>query len=136
MKTRKRVLVVDDEHDNCTIFKIALEDDGFEVDSFNDSTAALSAFKPNYYDALIFDIRMPTMNGYELYEKVKKIDDKVKVCFLTAYSEHYTEEFEKRFSSSSTSTSLSNIYFIRKPITLDDLVEKVNEIITRKYNQK
>ena len=51
---------------------------------------------------------MPIMNGYELYEKVKSIDNKVKVCFLTAYSEHYTEEFETRFNSSSASTSLSS----------------------------
>jgi two-component system, OmpR family, response regulator ChvI len=135
LKARKRILIVDDEPDNSRIFKIALEDDGFEVDAFNDSTAALSAFKPNYYDALIFDIRMPTMTGYELYEKVKNLDNKVKVCFLTAYSEHYTEEFKTRFSSSSSSSSLSNIYFMRKPITLDDLVKKVNEIITNADNQ-
>jgi CheY-like chemotaxis protein len=57
-------LLVDDEPDNATIFNIALEDDGLEVNVFNDSTAALSAFKPNYYDALIFDIRMTIMNGY------------------------------------------------------------------------
>jgi CheY-like chemotaxis protein len=70
--TKKRILAVDDEPDNSRIFKIALEDDGFEVDAFNDSTAALSAFKPNYYDALIFDIRMPIMNGYELIRKSKE----------------------------------------------------------------
>jgi two-component SAPR family response regulator len=63
-----------------------------------------------------------------LYEKVKKLDNKVKVCFLTAYSEHYAEEFKSAFNSSST--SLPNIYFIRKPIALDGLVKKVNEIIT------
>ena len=94
-------MIVDDEPDNSRIFKIDLEDDGFEVDAFNDSTAALSAFKPNNYDLLIFDIRMLAMNGYELYEKVKKMDGKVKVCFLTAYGEHYTEEFKTRFTSSS-----------------------------------
>jgi CheY-like chemotaxis protein len=94
-------LVVDDEPDNSRIFKIALEYSGFEVDEFNNSTEALSAFKPHYYDVLIFDIKMPKMNGYELYEKVKKLDDKVKVCFLTAYGEHYTEEFKTRFTSSS-----------------------------------
>ena len=123
---------MDDEPDNRRIFKIALEDDGFEVDAFNYPIAALSAVKANHYDLLIFDIRMPIMNGYELYEKVKKIDDKVKVCFLTAYGEHYTEEFKTRFTSSSLA---DNVSFIRKPIMLDDLVEKVNEIITRKYNQ-
>jgi two-component SAPR family response regulator len=68
-----------------------------------------------------------------LYEKVKKLDDKVKVCFLTAYSEYYTEEFKTRFNSSST--LLSNIYFIRKPTMLDDLVKKVNEIITNADSQ-
>ena len=115
-QTRIRILLVDDEPDNARVFKIALEDDGFEVDAFNDSTAALNAFKPYYYDILIFDIRMPIMNGYELYERVKSIDNKVKVCFLTANSEHYTEEFETRFNSSSS--ILSNIYFIRKPISL------------------
>jgi DNA-binding NtrC family response regulator len=124
-------LVVDDEPDNSRIFKIALEDSGFEVDEFNNSTAALTAFKLGYYDIVIFDIRMPIMNGYELYDKVKKIDDKVKVCFLTAYSEHYTEEFKTRF----TSSSLSNISFMRKPIMLDDLVKNINEIITQADNQ-
>ena len=124
-------MVVDDEPDNSRIFKIALEDSGFEVDEFNNSTAALTAFKLGYYDIVIFDIRMPIMNGYELYDKVKKIDDKVKVCFLTAYSEHYTEEFKTRF----TSSSLSNISFMRKPIMLDDLVKNVNQIITQADNQ-
>jgi CheY-like chemotaxis protein len=120
-------LIVDDEPENSRIFKIDLEDDGFEVDTFNDSTAALSAFKPNNYDLLIFDIRMLAMNGYELYEKVKKMDGKVKVCFLTAYGEHYTEEFKTRFRSSSLADDNT---FMRKPIMLDDLVRKVNETIT------
>ena len=62
-------MIVDDEPYNSGIFKIALEDSGCVVDAFNSSMAALSAFKPNYYDVLIFDIRMPIMNGYELYEK-------------------------------------------------------------------
>ena len=126
-------MIVDDEPDNCIIFKIALEDNGFEVDAFNSSTAALSAFKPGYYDVLIFDIKMPTINGYELYEKLKKRDDKVKVCFLTAYSEHYTEEFKTRFTSSSS--LVDNISFIRKPIMLDDLVKIVNEIVIRTDKQ-
>jgi two-component SAPR family response regulator len=74
---------------------------------------------------------MPIMNGYELYEKVKKIDNKVKVCFLTAYGEHYTE-FKTRFIFSSLA---DDIFIMRKPIMLDELVKKVNEIIIRADNQ-
>ena len=104
---------------------MALEDDGFEVDAFNDSTAALSAFKPNYYDALIFDIRMPTMNGYELYEKVNKLDDKVKVCFLTALNEmHDYQDYKKEVSPKP-----GERYFIQKPVENQTLIKRVNEII-------
>ena len=73
------------------MFRLGLEDDGFEVNVYNDAKLALSAFKPDYYDLLIFDIRMPKMDGYELYAKIRKKDNKVKVCFLTA-SEKYKEE--------------------------------------------
>ena len=64
------------------------------------------------------------MNGFELYEQIKKLDNKVKVCFLTAYGEGYTEEFKKMFPSSSLDVS-----FIRKPIRIDDLVKKVREMV-------
>ena len=51
--------------------------------------------------------------------------------FLTAYGENYTKALKMRFTSP---TSLFNIYFSRKPILLDDLVKKVNEIITNTDN--
>jgi CheY-like chemotaxis protein len=75
---------------------------------------------------------MPKMNGYELYDKIKKKDDKVKICFLTAYVEGYKEEYGqsfKSFHSSSPSSSSCDVSFIIKPITMDDLVKKVNEMI-------
>jgi two-component SAPR family response regulator len=70
---------------------------------------------------------MPDMNGFELYEEIRKIDNKVRVCFLTAFGEGYTEEFKKRFPASSP--LFSDVSFIRKPIRIDDLVKKVNEMI-------
>ena len=72
MKREKRILVVDDEPDNISVFSIGLEDEGFTVDTFTDPQLALSAFKAETYDLLILDIKMPNMNGFELYEKVKK----------------------------------------------------------------
>ena len=122
---KKSILLVDDEHDNNLIFTIGLQDGGFEVDAYTDAELALSAFKPDYYDLLLLDIKMPKMDGYGLYEKLKKIDDKVKVCFLTA-SERYKEEHRPSFLSSSSTS------FIIKPVTVDDLVKKVNEMIKRK----
>jgi DNA-binding response OmpR family regulator len=116
-----RILLVDDEHDNNLIFTIGLQDAGFEVDAYTDAELALSSFKPDYYDLLLLDIKMPKIDGYELYEKLKKIDDKVKVCFLTA-SERYKEEHRP-------SSSISSII---KPIRVDDLVKKVNEMIKQK----
>ena len=87
---KSRILLVDNEHDNNSIFTIGLQDAGFEVDAYYDPQLALSAFKLDYYDLLILDIRMPKIDGYELYDKIRKIDDKVNVCFLTA-SERYKE---------------------------------------------
>jgi two-component system, OmpR family, response regulator ChvI len=75
---KKRILLVDDEHDNNSIFTIGLQDAGFEVDTYNDPELALSSFKPDYYDLLILDIRMPKMNGYELYENITKIEVKLR----------------------------------------------------------
>src|ERR687887_338363 len=129
-KANRKILVVDDEPDSSTIFRIALEDNGFIVDAFNDSTLALSAFKPNFYDLVVLDIKMPKMNGYQLCEKIKKIDDKVKVCFLTASDVQYTEEIKTSSSSSATTSSTFDITLIRKPVILDELVRKVDEITT------
>lgn len=123
--SKKRILIVDDEHDNSSIFKIGLEDAGFEVNAYSDPELALSAFKPDFYDLLILDIRMPKMDGYELYDKIRKKDNKVKVCFLTA-SEKYKEEHRPSFPSSDS----TDCFFI-KPITIDDLVKKVNEMINK-----
>jgi DNA-binding response OmpR family regulator len=121
----KEILVVDDEPDNASIFTMGLEDGGFKVDSFTDPSLALSKFKSDHkkYQLLILDIKMPKMNGFELYEEIRKIDNNIKTCFLTAFGEGYTEEFGRRFSSS------INVSFIRKPIRVDDLVKKVNEMI-------
>jgi DNA-binding response OmpR family regulator len=61
----------------------------FEVDAYNDSAIALSKFKPDYYDLLLIDVKMPKIDGIELYEKIRKIDDKVMVWFITAYETYY-----------------------------------------------
>jgi DNA-binding response OmpR family regulator len=92
----KRIAIVDDEPDITNVLKKGLERRGFAVDTFNDPHAALASFQPKYYDLMIIDIRMPIINGFDLYRQVKKRDTSVKVCFLTA-SQIYYEEFRRCF---------------------------------------
>ena len=120
---QKRILAVDDEPDLTMICSLALQYHGFKVDTFNDPQEALSNFKPDYYDLVILDIKMPKMDGFELYDKIKKKDDKAKICFLTA-SELYYEEFRKKEYS-----ALDKNLFLKKPIDNDDLLKEVNKIM-------
>ena len=94
-----RILLVDDEVDITTVFTLALADNGFEVDAFNDPIQALSGFRSGSYDLALIDYKMPNMNGFELYREIRKIDERVKVCFITAF-EVYHEELKKKFHSS------------------------------------
>jgi len=94
-KERGRILAIDDEPDLTMLCKMALEHYGFEVNTFNDPKEALSNYKPGYYDLVILDIKMPKMDGFELYHEIKKKDANAKVCFLTA-SELYYDEFRKK----------------------------------------
>ncbi len=118
----KRIAIVDDEPDITNVLKKGLEIHGFTVDTFNDPNAALASFRPKYYDLMIIDIRMPTLNGFDLYRQLKKKDTKVKVCFLTAFQIYY-EEFKKLFPTIDVKA------FIRKPISVSNLVNQINAII-------
>jgi DNA-binding response OmpR family regulator len=125
----KRVLLVDDESDINLTLKMVLEENGFKVDSFTDPLLALENFKgesAGMYELLILDMKMPGINGFELYRQIKKIDDKVKVCFLTA-SEMYYEEFRKELFP-----ALDNNCYIQKPIENEVLIKRLNRILSAK----
>src|SRR4029079_9603843 len=118
----RKVAIVDDEQDITTVLKRGLEQNGFAVDAFNDPQVALNSFKPDYYDLMIIDIRMPKLNGFDLYREVRKKDAKVKVCFLTAF-EIYYEEFRKMFPTIDVKA------FVRKPVSISALVKHLNSTI-------
>jgi DNA-binding response OmpR family regulator len=120
-----RILVVDDEPDLTQVSTLALEYHGFKVNSFNDPQEALAKFKPGLYDLVILDIKMPKMDGFELYHEIKKIDNNANVCFLTA-SELYYEEFRKK-----EYCALDRNLFIKKPIENDELVKEINKMIKK-----
>jgi DNA-binding response OmpR family regulator len=122
----KRVLLVDDEPDLNLTLKMVLEQNGFKVDSFTDPLSALEYFKEEaagMYELLILDMKMPQMNGFELYRQIKKIDDKVKVCFLTAGEMDY-DQFRKELIP-----ALDNNCYIQKPIENETLIRRLNRIM-------
>lgn len=126
--TKYKLLLVDDDTDILLTFKKGLEEvqntivEGvnLQVDTFADPKEALTSFKAGVYDLLLLDIRMPDINGFELYEELKKIDDKPRVCFMTAY-ELYYEALKKDFPE------LNIGCFIKKPISIEDLATRIRK---------
>lgn len=119
---KNKILVVDYEHDSNLLLKTILERNGFIVDCFNDPFVAMENFRSNLFSLIILNIKLPKLNGFQLYREIRKKDKKVKVCFITdgeMYYGVYTDIFN----------SLDENSFIRKPINYDDLLERLGKII-------
>ena len=116
----KRILIVDNDVDVTTTFKVAIEDSNnrIEVYTSNDAVVALSEFKPNFYDLILVDINMPYLNGFELCEKILAIDINVKVCFMSSV-EINREGLREIYPSLSLGS------FIRKPVSIDYLLKRI-----------
>jgi DNA-binding response OmpR family regulator len=115
-----RILLVDDEPDITRAVKLGLQMNGFKVDSYNDPAEALRSFKSDVYDIALLDVRMPEINGFQLYRELLKRDSKIKVKFFTAFEE-YRFEFNKAFPE------LDPSRFIKKPTSLKNLANILTE---------
>ena len=120
---RNRILIVDDEPDVALVLKLGLEANGFVVETYNDPLKALSDFRANSYDLLLLDIKMPKMNGFELYSNLQQIDHNVKICFITAF-ELYFDEFRNMFPK------LKVECFVHKPVSIDTLAKVIKGELT------
>ena len=124
----KTILIIDDDPDITLTFQKGLEAENinkgesnkyiFEVFVYNDPILALSEFKPDCYDLILIDINMPKMNGLDFCLKVLEIDDNLKMCFMSSGlidQEALRDEYP----------SLGMGCFIKKPITIEDLIKIV-----------
>ena len=123
----KKILLVDDESDICITLASILEDNGFAVDTFDDPLLALESFRKDFYDLLIIDIKMKKMNGFDLYKEIRTIDNKVKICFLTANKSTYGA-FIDVLSELKEKNEIKEKQFIQKPIGSEELIKIINEI--------
>jgi two-component system cell cycle response regulator len=120
-----KILVVDDEQDIVFTLKTILNEAGFSVDAFTNPSVAFEMFRPEKYELLILDIRMPGLNGFELYMKLLEQDSSIKVLFLTAVNEFsmYTK------FKSSVSPMSGKRYYLQKPVDLAKLLQRVDDML-------
>jgi DNA-binding response OmpR family regulator len=119
-------MFVDDEKDILSTVKRGLEsNNAFTVETFSSGESALQAFESHpesYYDLVITDIRMPKMNGFELYRRIKEKNQSMKIAFITAF-EINKEEFNK------VMPSVNVIDFISKPLSISSLITKLKSML-------
>jgi DNA-binding response OmpR family regulator len=119
---RYRILLVDDDPDITFSFKIGLEDNGFVVDAYNDPLLALSSYKVGLYDMAILDIKMPKMNGFELSGQIRKLDDGIKISFMSAFDIH-----KDSLKAAVPTQYEENLLILRKPLSMNDFVSRIRE---------
>ena len=122
--TKAKILIIDDDRDIKNLFKIYLEHDAFQVDSYTDPVDALYYFKKDEYDLILLDLKMPQIDGIAMFHALKNRDDKAIICLTTADMLYLQQLKEK----------IPNIekYVIHKPILLRNLKYKINELVLEK----
>jgi CheY-like chemotaxis protein len=123
----KKIMVVDDEDDLIFLLQTLLDQMGFKVSGFTDPLLALEALKAGTYDLAILDIRLPGLDGFELCERLKEIDPSLKVCFFTA-----SEFYHKNSKEEQHSILIKEHTVIRKPISNEELLKQVQEVLELK----
>ena len=106
---------MDDDDDTVFTLKTGLIDNGFQVDAYSSPTLALANFKPNCYDIILTDIRMPRMNGFELVEEIRRRDCRIKICFISSFTEYYK----------SMADNLKLRCFIQKPVVITEIIDQI-----------
>jgi DNA-binding response OmpR family regulator len=113
---KNKIFLVDDEIDACLTFKNMLEENGFDIDAYDKPQYALQNFKSGIYDLVVLDIKMPKIDGVKIYQEIRQIDKRVKVCFITASEEYYTKQFPELKEEEC---------FMQKPISMDNFIGRI-----------
>ena len=119
-----KILIIDDDEDINNLFKIYLEHDGYNVFAYTNPLEALYYFKKNEYDLILLDLKMPQIDGITMYQGLKKIDNNVTICLITADIENL-EQFKQKIPDIKK-------YVIYKPILLKSLKNKIESLVLEK----
>ena len=132
-RRKTKILIIDDESDNALLFRNTLVKKGFEeVDTANDPILALKNFKQGWYDLLIINVVMQQIDGFRLFEEIRKKDSKVKVCFITIGKVNQ-QAMRDVFPDATPTGDIG--CFICKHVNMDDLARHVKRELDRDYGQ-
>jgi len=117
-----RIALVDDDRNILTSVSMVLEAEGYDVQTYNDGAAALTALSDEEPDLAVFDIKMPRMDGMELLRRLRQKSD-LPVIFLTSKDDEIDEVLGLRMGADD---------YMRKPFSQRLLVERIRAILRRK----
>ncbi|VAW02191.1 DNA-binding response regulator ChvI [hydrothermal vent metagenome] len=120
------IALVDDDRNILTSVSIALEAEGYQINTYSDGVSALQGLEDNPPDMAIFDIKMPRMDGMELLRRLRQKSD-LPVIFLTSKDDEIDELFGLKMGADD---------FIRKPFSQRLLVERVKVVLRRGQNRE
>ncbi|MGB7955289.1 MAG: response regulator [Candidatus Nitrosopolaris sp.] len=115
-------MFVNDDTDTTGVMKVGLSRHGFDVETFVDSKSALQNFKAGMYDLILLDVVMKGLDGFELYNKMRKIDENIQICFISASNSFY-EKYKNIYPE------IQNECFIQKPVTIKNLANTMDSIL-------
>jgi len=120
------ILLVDDEQDILSTFKKSLALEGYDVDAFVDPVKALKHFaklSPSHYKLAVLDIRMPGLNGLQLYFRLKAINRNIKILFISAL-----DSVPELISILPDLKAAVDI--MKKPVELHDFISTIKRALT------
>ncbi len=125
MKTKKKILLVEDEENFGSLLQNYLKLSKYEVDWAKDGNLGYSAFMKNQYDLCIFDVMMPNLDGFSLAEKIQKKGSKTPIIYLTA--KNMKEDILKGYK-------LGAVDYLSKPFDIEVLIAKLEAIFNLESN--
>jgi CheY-like chemotaxis protein len=121
---KTKILLVDDEQDICLTYKTVLEEADYQCVAYTNPVTALQEFKRNYYDLIVLDAKMPQLNGYEFFKKIREQDNAIRMFFITAAKEYFDTLRREQYPE------IGDIYIVSKPITNDYLIRIVDRFFS------
>jgi len=117
-----KVLVIDDDPSICKTVGLLLEDNGYSPRSFTSPDEAIKTAEQESYQVALIDLRMPAMDGVEVIEKLKQIDERMSCIVMTAYPD---------LDSATETMRQGTCDYIAKPFKQEELIAAIDRACQR-----